>query len=68
MLHSVNWYFVTDVSGQPIGPNGQTAQEESREHSGSAAGKYVRGYSVTLEDWTDRLSRNVSDKLPIYAV
>jgi len=34
--------------------NGQTAPEESREHSSSAAGT-----SVTLEDGTDSLSRNV---------
>ena len=40
MLHSVNWYFVTKVSGQYIRPifSGQTAQEKSRERSGSAAG------------------------------
>ena len=40
-LHSVNWYFVTDVSGQYISPtfNGQTTQAESREQSGSGAGK-----------------------------
>jgi hypothetical protein len=40
MLRCVNWYFVTEFSGQPIGPISKR---------------------LTLEDWTDNLSRNVGN-------
>jgi hypothetical protein len=45
MLRSVDWYLVTDVSEQPIGPifEGQAVKEKC----------------LTLEDVNDRLSRNV---------
>ena len=46
MLRSIYLYYVTNVSGQPIGPifKGQAVQEEC---------------CLILEDGTDRLSRNV---------
>jgi hypothetical protein len=43
---SVEWQFITDVSGQPIVP-------------------FFK--DKTLEDGTDRLSRNVGNNLPFYA-
>ena len=45
MLHSVDWYLVTDVLGHPFGPifKGQTVVLDC----------------LTYEDGTDRLSQNV---------
>jgi hypothetical protein len=47
MLHRVDWQLLTDVSGLPISPifRGQSFKEDS----------------LTLEDETDRLSRNDAD-------
>jgi len=47
MLHSVDWWLVTDVSGEHIDPifRGQGVQEDC----------------LTLEDGTERLSRNVGN-------
>jgi len=47
----VEWYFLTDVSGQPIGP--------------TLKGQVFLDY-LTLEDGTDRLSRNVCRELLFY--
>ena len=54
---------VTDVSGQPIGPNvkGQTAQEECREHLRSFPAFFLE--CLTLQDGTNMLSRNVGNYL-----
>jgi len=41
MLRGVDWYLVTDVSGQHIGPHLNAVQKEC----------------LTLKDVTDRLSR-----------
>jgi hypothetical protein len=49
MLHSVQWQFRIDVSGQPIGPISKAPRP------------------LTVEDGTDRLSRNVAKKLPLLA-
>jgi len=76
ILCSLDWYFVTDISGQPIGPtfNRHTVQEEWWEHLGKQL--YTIAYlqvSVPgillglLEDRTNRLYWNVGKKLPIYA-
>jgi len=37
ILRSVDWYFLTDVTGQPVGPNskGQVVKEECYEHKGA---------------------------------
>jgi hypothetical protein len=45
VLRSVDWQFVTDVSGQPVGPisRGLAAQEDG----------------LTVGNGIDRLSRNV---------
>ena len=50
-LRSVQRQFRTDVSGQPIGPifKGQAVQDNY----------------LTLEDGTDRFSRNVGAELPL---
>jgi len=57
ILRSADWWFVFDISGQPIGSifEGQTLREVFLD-------------CLTLEDGTDGLSRNVVNKLPIYAV
>jgi len=46
ILHSVEWQFATDVSGQPIGPifKGQAVQEECQEHLGTQC--VTRGYTL----------------------
>ena len=51
MLRSVNWQLVTDISGQIINPI----------FKGQAI------HSLTLEDGTDNLSRNVGKYLPAQA-
>jgi len=54
-LSSVQWPFFTDVSGHPIGPVFKDVLN-------------LRMESIhNLEDGIDRLSRNVSKQLPIYA-
>ena len=53
MLRSLQWQFLTDVSGKRIG------------HIFNGQGFWDR--FLTLEDWTDRLSRNVGKELPLYA-
>jgi len=56
ILRSLNWYFVTVVSTQPLGPDlkGKTIQEE------------LLLDGLILEERTFRLSRNVGDKINIY--
>jgi len=53
MLRNVEWQFLTDVSGQLIGPifNGQGFWDRF----------------LTLEDGTDRQSRIIGKELPLYA-
>jgi hypothetical protein len=53
ILCSVQGPFITDVSGQPIGPmfKGQEIQEDFD--------------ILTLEDENDRLSRNIGKELPL---
>jgi hypothetical protein len=55
ILRRVQWQFVADVSGQPIGAffKGQAVQEIFD--------------CLTTEDGTDRLSQNVDKELPFYA-
>ena len=52
ILRSLEWYFETDVSGKPTPYifKGQALQEDC----------------LTLEDETDKLSRNVGKKLIFY--
>ena len=56
MLRSEDWLIITDVSGQPIGNffKSQALQEKRLDF-------------LTLENGTDRLSRNVGTELPFYA-
>jgi len=73
ILRSVEWLFLADVSGQPFGPifNSQAVHEEYREHLGTRLyGEWVPVFfleSLTLENETDRLYRNVGKKQPFYA-
>jgi len=53
ILSSIEWWFPTEVSGHPIGP--------------IAKGQALIPICLTVEDGTDKLSRNVGKKLPIYA-
>jgi len=52
MLRSVDWYLVVDVSGQPMALN-----------FNSQAVHFL--YRLTLEDRSDRLSRNVGNYVQI---
>jgi hypothetical protein len=56
ILCNVEWYFCTDVSGQPIGPifKGQEVQLSAWDF-------------LTIEEGTDRLSLNVGTELPLNA-
>jgi hypothetical protein len=57
MLHSIDWWLVTDVSGWPVGSiiKDKAVQEDIL-------------VFLTLEDGTSRLSWNISNLLPISAV
>jgi hypothetical protein len=63
ILRSVEWWSFTDVSGPRIGAifKGQEVQEEKH----NCESDFLD--SLTLEDGTDTLSRNVCDGLPLDA-
>jgi len=54
MVHGIGWWVVTDVLGQHINPM----------FKGKAVQK-ILDY-LTLEDGTNRLSRNISKELILY--
>ena len=45
MLHIVDWYLVSHVLGQPVGP--------------VFIGQAVQDYGLALKDGTERMSQNV---------
>jgi hypothetical protein len=54
LVLSVEWYFLTDVSGQPSVPSLRGKKPNKRE-------------LLTFEDGIDRLSRKVGKELQLYA-